>query len=121
MAPTSPYGVLAHRILGYGHSIGILCHHFGREAGLELREDIETVLSPGMAVSIEPIIMIPEGMPGVGGYREHDILAVTENGSEDITGFPCGPNTTSFTDEREILSPVAGTHLALTKWTANSR
>lgn len=114
-------GVLAHRILGHGHSIGTLCHHFGREAGLELREDIETVLSPGMVVSIEPIIMIPEGMPGVGGYREHDILVVTENGSEDITGFPCGPNTTSFTDEREILSPVAGTHLALTKWTANSR
>lgn len=86
------HGVLAHRTFGYGHSFGILCHYFGREAGLELREDIETVLSPGMVVSIEPMIMIPEGMPGAGGYREHDILVVTENGAEDITRFPFGPD-----------------------------
>lgn len=85
------HGVLAQRTFGYGHSFGILCHYFGREAGLELREDIETVLSPGMVVSIEPMIMIPEGMPGAGGYREHDILVVTENGAVDITGFPYGP------------------------------
>ncbi len=84
-------GVLSHRTFGYGHSFGILCHYFGREAGLEFREDIETVLSPGMVVSIEPMIMIPEGMPGAGGYREHDILVVTENGALDITGFPFGP------------------------------
>ena len=62
-----------------------------REAGLEFREDIETVLKPGMVVSIEPMIMIPEGMPGAGGYREHDILVVTENGALNITGFPFGP------------------------------
>ena len=86
------HGVLAQRTFGYGHSFGILCHYFGREAGLELREDIETVLSPGMVVSIEPMIMIPEGMPGAGGYREHDILVVTENGAEDITRFPYGPD-----------------------------
>ena len=29
-------------------------HYYGREAGLELREDIETVLEPGMVVSMEP-------------------------------------------------------------------
>jgi creatinase len=86
------HGVLAQRTFGYGHSFGILCHYFGREAGLELREDIETALSPGMVVSIEPMIMIPEGMPGAGGYREHDILVVTENGAEDITRFPFGPD-----------------------------
>jgi creatinase len=85
------HGVLAHRTFGYGHSFGVLSHYYGREAGLELREDIETVLSPGMVVSIEPMIMIPEGMPGAGGYREHDILVVTENGAQNITGFPFGP------------------------------
>lgn len=85
------HGVLSQRTFGYGHSFGILCHYFGREAGLEFREDIETVLLPGMVVSIEPMIMIPEGMPGAGGYREHDILVVTENGAVDITGFPFGP------------------------------
>jgi len=85
------HGLLKYRTFGYGHSFGVLSHYYGREAGLEFREDIETVLQPNMVVSIEPMIMIPEGTPGAGGYREHDILVVTENGAEDITGFPYGP------------------------------
>ncbi|MDP7564480.1 MAG: creatininase, partial [Arenicellales bacterium] len=63
----------------------------GREAGLELREDVETVLEPNVVISMEPMIMIPEGQPGAGGYREHDILIVTETGSDNITRFPFGP------------------------------
>ena len=70
---------------------GVLSHYYGREAGLELREDIETVLEPGMVISMEPMITIPEGQPGAGGYREHDILVLTESGAENITGFPFGP------------------------------
>ncbi len=85
------FGLLQYRTFGYGHSFGVLCHYYGREAALELREDIETVLRPGMVISMEPMIMIPEGEPGAGGYREHDILVVTEDGAENITGFPFGP------------------------------
>lgn len=85
------HGVLEHRTFGYGHSFGVLSHYYGREAGLELREDIDTVLEPGMVVSIEPMITIADGEPGAGGYREHDILVVTEDGAEDITRFPYGP------------------------------
>ena len=85
------YGLLQNRTFGYGHSFGVLCHYYGREAGLELREDVETVLEPGMVVSMEPMIMIPEGEPGAGGYREHDILVITEDGHRNITGFPYGP------------------------------
>lgn len=85
------YGLLQYRSFGYGHSFGILSHYYGREAGLELREDIDTVLEPGMVVSIEPMIWIPEGTPGAGGYREHDILVVGEDGAENITRFPYGP------------------------------
>lgn len=85
------HGLLKYRTFGYGHSFGVLSHYYGREAGLEFREDVETVLKPNMVVSIEPMIMIPEGMPGAGGYREHDILVVTEAGADDITGFPYGP------------------------------
>ncbi len=85
------YGVLQYRTFGYGHSFGVLSHYYGREAGLEFREDIDTVLEPGMVVSIEPMIMLPEGMPGAGGYREHDILVVTDTGHRNITGFPYGP------------------------------
>jgi creatinase len=85
------HGLLDARTFGYGHSFGTLCHYYGREAGLELREDIETVLEPGMVVSMEPMITIPEGEAGAGGYREHDILIVSENGAENITTFPIGP------------------------------
>jgi creatinase len=84
-------GLLQNRTFGYGHSFGVLCHYYGREAGLELREDIETVLEPNMVVSMEPMIMLPEGQPGAGGYREHDILIVKKDGAENITGFPFGP------------------------------
>jgi creatinase len=85
------HGLLENRTFGYGHSFGVLSHYYGREAGLELREDIETVLVPGMVVSMEPMITIPQGEPGAGGYREHDILVVTEAGAENITKFPFGP------------------------------
>lgn len=87
----SEHGLLEYRTFGYGHSFGVLCHYYGREAGLELREDVETVLEPDMVVSMEPMIMLPEGRPGAGGYREHDILVVTEDGNRNITGFPYGP------------------------------
>lgn len=83
--------LLKYRTFGYGHSFGVLSHYYGREAGLELREDIDTVLEPGMVISMEPMLTIPEGLPGAGGYREHDILIITEDGAENITKFPYGP------------------------------
>jgi len=85
------HDLLQYRSFGYGHSFGALCHYYGREAELELREDINTVLEPNMVVSMEPMVMIPEGRPGAGGYREHDILVIHENGAENITKFPYGP------------------------------
>jgi creatinase len=84
------WDLLKYRSFGYGHSFGVLCHYYGREASVELREDITTVLEPGMVVSMEPMIMIPDGEPGAGGYREHDILIITEDGAENITKFPFG-------------------------------
>ncbi|EPX77756.1 M24 family metallopeptidase [Litoreibacter arenae] len=84
--------LLQYRTFGYGHSFGVLSHYYGREAGLELREDIDTVLEPGMVISMEPMLTIPEGQPGAGGYREHDILVITEDGNENITGYPYGPD-----------------------------
>ncbi len=83
--------LLQYRTFGYGHSFGVLSHYYGREAGLELREDIDTVLEPGMVISMEPMLTIPEGQPGAGGYREHDILVITEEGHIDITAYPYGP------------------------------
>lgn len=88
----SERGLLRYRTFGYGHSFGVLSHYYGREAGLELREDIDTVLEPGMVISMEPMLTIPQGQPGAGGYREHDILIITEDGNENITGYPYGPD-----------------------------
>jgi creatinase len=35
---------------------------------------------------------MPEGKPGAGGYREHDVLVIKEDGNvENITKFPMGP------------------------------
>ena len=87
----SELGYLHRRTFGYGHSFGLLSPYYGREGKLEFREDIETVLKPNMVVSMEPMIFIPEGEPGAGGYREHDILVIKENEAEDITKFPFGP------------------------------
>lgn len=83
--------LLQYRTFGYGHSFGVLSHYYGREAGLELREDIDTVLEPGMVISMEPMLTVAAGQPGAGGYREHDILIITEDGNENITGYPFGP------------------------------
>ena len=83
--------LLPNRTFGYGHSFGVLSHYYGREAGLELREDVDTVLEPGMVVSMEPMITVLDGLPGAGGYREHDILVVRDDGAENITRFPFGP------------------------------
>jgi creatinase len=83
--------LLKYRSFGYGHSFGVLAHYYGREAGLELREDVDTILEPGMVLSMEPMLTIPIGEPGAGGYREHDVLIVTDTGAENITKFPLGP------------------------------
>ena len=85
------HDLLKNRTFGYGHSFGVMGHYYGREAELELREHIETVLEPNMVLSMEPHITIPQGEHGAGGYREHDVLIVHEDGCENITKFPFGP------------------------------
>ena len=91
-------GMLDLRSFGYGHryiaevkkknqldlclqSFGLVSYYYGREAGLELREDVETVIEPGMVgskfllfckpddfrlqvVSMEPMVTVPQGRPG---------------------------------------------------------
>ena len=37
------------------------------------------------------MLWVPEGTAGAGGYREHDILVISEDGVENITKFPYGP------------------------------
>lgn len=83
--------LLQYRAAGYGSGYGIRSQYHGHEAGLELREDMDRVLEPGMVISMEPMLTIPVDLPGAGGYREQDLLVITEDGNERLGGFPCGP------------------------------
>ena len=63
----------------------------GGDGGLGGREGIESGIEPGMVVSMAPIITSPAGRPGAGGYRAHDRLVVGDDGVDNITKFPYGP------------------------------
>ena len=40
---------------------------------------------------MEPMVTLPENDAAAGGYREHDIVVITDAGQENITKFPYGP------------------------------
>lgn len=84
-------GLLRRRSYAYGQSLGIVCAHEGCEPVVDLREDVVTELQPGMVVSMEPMVMIPQDMAGAGGYRDQDMLIVTQDGAERLSEFPAGP------------------------------
>lgn len=85
------WGLLKQRSCAYGHSAGVTGPFFGREQALDLREDVQTELQPGMAISVGPMILSPAGTAGAGGYHETDLVIVTDEGAERLTSAPMGP------------------------------
>lgn len=64
---------------GTGHSVGLAIHE---KPAVNTRD--ETILQPGMVITIEPGIYLPEW----GGVRIEDSVLVTEEGCEILTSSP---------------------------------
>ena len=84
--------VLKHRSGGYGQTIGLQSNSLGGGQDVAIREDCFAELRPGMVISIDPTLIVPDGTPGAGGYRDTDMMIITENGAECITEFSQGPD-----------------------------
>ena len=76
-------GMLEYRTFGTGHSFGVMHYWYGREEGGENRPYCPNVMEPGMVISMEPMISVP----GVGGFRHHEIVLITDTGMEQLTNF----------------------------------
>ncbi len=70
------YGYGEYFIHSLGHGVGLEVHEW---PGVSQFDD--TVLKPGMVITIEPGVYIP----GFGGVRIEDTIVITENGSRRLT------------------------------------
>ncbi len=73
-----------------GHGVGLDIHELPR-----LSPHDQTILQPGMVITIEPGIYVPE----IGGIRIEDTVVVTENGCHILTNLPKGMSLSNYTKD----------------------
>lgn len=88
--------LLKYRSGCYGQAIGLQSNSLGGDPEVAIRKDCFAELRPGMVISVDLILLVPDGKPGAGGYRDNDVMIVTEAGAERITDFPLGPDHNIF-------------------------
>lgn len=86
---------LQYNTFGYGHSFGVLSHYCGRESGLELREDIDTILQPGIVISMEPMLTIQIVSRAPAAIGNMIFLSSPRPAMKISPGFPMAPHITS--------------------------
>jgi creatinase len=84
--------LLKYRSGCYGQAIGLQSNSLGGDPEVAIRKDCFAELRPGMVISVDLILMVPDGELGAGGYRDNDVMIVTDAGAERITDFPLGPD-----------------------------
>ena len=62
-----------------GHCIGLRYHE-----GPFLDKGDQTIMQPGMVFTVEPGLYVP----GIGGFRHSDTVAITEHGIDVMTYYP---------------------------------
>lgn len=67
----------------HGHLAGFMP---GWESAAQIRSGNETELEPGMVIALHPTLAVPEGTPGAGAYSEEDLVLITADGPERLTG-----------------------------------
>ncbi|NLW49273.1 MAG: aminopeptidase P family protein [Candidatus Brocadiaceae bacterium] len=77
---------------GIGHGVGLAVHEAPR-----LGPDSETVLQPGMIVTVEPGIYLP----GQAGVRIEDMVVITADGHRTLSTLPRRPDALAPPDSAE--------------------
>ncbi|MEM7198307.1 MAG: creatininase, partial [Pseudomonadota bacterium] len=66
--------------------------YFGVYSAVVLREDADSSLQPNMVITFDPMLSVPQTAQGAGGYRDRDLVVITEQGHQKITALGCGPD-----------------------------